>query len=539
MPGRVPSLDDATPPDWNGMRERFIGLDDSFSVKSYYPQLKDRLRELEEERRRARESEARLQAVFDNLPFAFWSAGSDGVVQLANETARRRYCMEPGRAIGALSIPYELKRTLRADFDSALAGTFEKHERSIEEEGSRLWVQAIAAPIVVGGVASGVLGAEIDITKLKSAEESLASLNEYLESKVEERTGQLQAKMAELRDAQGRLVLSEKLAVLGRLAAGIAHELNSPLGAIESSGSALIEGVLRSAELIAALIAEVPGEAVPVFFAFLTDSLDFALSFSESGNRKRRREFAKKLAGRGVEAPEYLAGLADEVGAYDSWDGIAERYGPETAALMLKAASEAASLVRAASIIRRAAERAAFVVKALKNLEDDGEIPYLSDRPAAGGDGRRSADVDESLLAAIELFRGKFRQGVRLQTRLESRSAVRADSSSLSPVWMNLITNALQAMDYKGVLEVSSRREGSDVVVEIADSGCGIPDSIKDRVFNPFFTTKSVGEGTGFGLVVAKRIVERAGGSIRFESRPGRTVFRVALPAAAHKGESS
>jgi signal transduction histidine kinase len=145
-------------------------------------------------------------------------------------------------------------------------------------------------------------------------------------------------------------------------------------------------------------------------------------------------------------------------------------------------------------------------------------------------------DVDASLSDAVGLFRGKFRQGVRVELFLESRSRVLGDAAALGIVWMNLITNALQAMDYQGTLGVRSCRVDNLVVVEIADSGSGIPESDRDRVFAPFFTTKPLGEGTGFGLVVAKRNVEQAGGSIDFESRPGRTVFRVTLPAADSGG---
>jgi C4-dicarboxylate-specific signal transduction histidine kinase len=122
------------------------------------------------------------------------------------------------------------RSALLSDFSAALSGEVARHERTVEEGGEALWLQSTVAPILVEGSVVGVLGAEVDVTKLKRAEESLAALNAGLESKVAERTAQLQDMIHELRDAQDRLVLSEKLAVIGRLAASIAHELNSPLG---------------------------------------------------------------------------------------------------------------------------------------------------------------------------------------------------------------------------------------------------------------------------------------------------------------------
>jgi signal transduction histidine kinase len=95
------------------------------------------------------------------------------------------------------------------------------------------------------------------------------------------------------------------------------------------------------------------------------------------------------------------------------------------------------------------------------------------------------------------------------------------------------MNNALQAMEYRGTLEIETRREGGEIVVSFTDSGAGIPEEIRPKIFTPFFTTKPPGEGTGIGLDICKRIVERHGGSIGFDSRPGRTTFWVRLPAAS------
>jgi signal transduction histidine kinase len=102
--------------------------------------------------------------------------------------------------------------------------------------------------------------------------------------------------------------------------------------------------------------------------------------------------------------------------------------------------------------------------------------------------------------------------------------------AELNQVWMNLIDNALDAVGHGGRVSVSARAEGPTVVVRVTDDGPGIPDEIKRRIFDPFFTTKPVGEGAGMGLDVARRLVESNNGRLDFDSRPGNTEFRVALP---------
>ena len=107
---------------------------------------------------------------------------------------------------------------------------------------------------------------------------------------------------------------------------------------------------------------------------------------------------------------------------------------------------------------------------------------------------------------------------------------IKAYGSELNQVWTNLIVNAVEAMGNGGKLKVRTRKEPTDVMIEIRDNGSGIPDSVKSHIFEPFFTTKPVGEGTGLGLDAVARIVRRHRGNIRFESKPGDTCFQVRLP---------
>ncbi len=109
---------------------------------------------------------------------------------------------------------------------------------------------------------------------------------------------------------------------------------------------------------------------------------------------------------------------------------------------------------------------------------------------------------------------------------------IQALAAELNQVWTNLITNALDAMDGRGTLRVSTRLGRGAVIVEVADTGPGMSPETREHAFDPFFTTKGVGEGTGLGLDISRRIVERHSGEISVDTRPGETVLRVQLPAA-------
>jgi signal transduction histidine kinase len=141
-------------------------------------------------------------------------------------------------------------------------------------------------------------------------------------------------------------------------------------------------------------------------------------------------------------------------------------------------------------------------------------------------------DVTDGLETTLVMLGHKLRDGVTVVRDYGAGvPPVQAHAGELNQVWTNLIDNAVEAMDGKGTLWLSTRAEEDDVVIEVGDSGPGMPPHVAARAFEPFFTTKEVGKGTGLGLDIARRIVmERHGGTIVIDSRPGRTVLRVRIP---------
>jgi len=143
-------------------------------------------------------------------------------------------------------------------------------------------------------------------------------------------------------------------------------------------------------------------------------------------------------------------------------------------------------------------------------------------------------DLGPSLANTVTVLTSKAREkSVTVTLELEPElPKVRGFAAELNQVWGNLIDNALDAVANGGRVDVDAVREGKTVVVRIVDDGPGVPKEISGRIFDPFFTTKPQGHGIGLGLDIVRRLVRHNDGTIEFESRPGRTEFRVILPTA-------
>jgi len=332
----------------------------------------------------------------------------------------------------------------------------------------------------------------------------------------------LSSTIDELNRTQGMLVVSEKLNSLGKLAAGVAHEINTPLAAVISaneSSRASLERLVR--RLLPGLVA-LPEDA-RLLILDLSESIlenedvDGDLVFLD---RKSRRDMCREL----VDELPALRDRAEDIVEYGLF-----RHREILRDLMLRPEREIifdtvlalSEMRRAESIVGIAAGKAADVVRALRNYLGKGE-----DSLHYG-----TIVVEKEIESILVLYKSELKGGVEIAADFSPGLSIRGDRQNLGQVWINLINNALQAMEFRGRLEIRTVREGSMVVVRIRDSGPGIPAEIGERIFEPFFTTKKGGEGLGLGLDICRKIVERHGGSLTFESEPGNTVFVVSLPA--------
>ena len=348
----------------------------------------------------------------------------------------------------------------------------------------------------------------------------LREANANLERRVEERTAELGDALSEQQLLQDRLVEAGKLSALGLLVAGIAHELNTPIGAILSSTRTLSSYFDATIAVDPSPMCEYGPAERALYDAAVRASIRANLVLSGVlPERKMYRELSERLSEVGIPNDGELAEVLVDTGLSGGVDELIPLLGNGNAVQILRRAGETGVARRMTTIIGEAGGKAASVVDALRS--------YLAPQ---SGETSRVLDLSVEVERVLTLMHNMLKHGVQVETTLES-IYVRGSSEKLSQVWMNLIRNAAQAMDFTGEMHIIVTREEGFAVVRVIDSGKGIPEDIRPWIFEPFFTTKIQGDGMGLGLDISKKIVESHNGTIEFESRPGRTEFRVRIPA--------
>jgi len=360
--------------------------------------------------------------------------------------------------------------------------------------------------------------------------------SEELEAKVRLRTAELTAINAELgralrnlRDTQAQLVLSERMAGLGLLVAGVAHEINSPSAAIRGAVEGMTTSISRLTEPMRELAAAVdsPTERRALFAAVEAHAKQLAAERLPTGAGVRRatRVLRAQLELRlGEAASELGANLADAGVDPSIVDALLDRAPPGGAVPLLAYLVESANLQRNSLVIGNAIVRIQRIVGALKTYS------HLDEEPTRVG-----ADLHEGIETTLTLF-GYSLRDITVVRRFAQLPAVPIFVDELNQVWTNLIQNAVQACEGKGTIAIETELAATappGVVIRVVDDGPGIAADIQPRVFEPFFTTKPKGEGTGLGLGIVAQIVAKHGGRIRCESEPGRTAFEVWLPTTS------
>ncbi|MDM8524136.1 ATP-binding protein [Desulfococcaceae bacterium HSG8] len=361
----------------------------------------------------------------------------------------------------------------------------------------------------------------------------LQEYNTMLEQQVLEKTKALKLQNAkllelnrnlvrtlnELKESQAKLIQSEKMAALGKLIAGIAHEINTPLGVIRGSSNNISNALHETFREFPKLFKILEGDKSELFFNLLQQAVNTEEKLTAREARKARRMLATILKAARVTYAERFADTLVDMGVYEKIGPFLSLLRDPNAPMILQIAYRLSALDKNSRHILTAVGRASKVLFALKRFAHHDH------------EGRRvKGNIADGLETVLELYHNQIKKGVELAKDYQDIPPILCYPDELNQVWTNLIHNALHAMDYKGLLEIQIAQEEEYIVVSVTDNGPGIPEKIRGKIFDPFFTTKPAGEGSGLGLDISKKIIEKHQGKIQFESKPMRTTFRVLLP---------
>jgi signal transduction histidine kinase len=336
--------------------------------------------------------------------------------------------------------------------------------------------------------------------------------------------------VAEMTDRTREMARSEertaKMLALGKLSAGLAHELNNPASAALRSATLLREALNnRRLEAIALQGHVIPAEA-QVHIAKLSEKIAECGRGTDNLDAVERSDLESEMADwlRERDFPEDLAGDLVDAGIHsDDLQPLAKLLVYENSIHGMRLLVYDHRILCLTREIEEASRRISDLVQAVKSYS------YMDKTPIS------EIDVEKGIDVTLRMFQHQLKHGFEVKKEFAGNlPKIPANGSELNQIWTNLIDNAIAAMNSQPngdkILTVRTVLEPDDVLVEVADNGPGIPAEIRGQIFEPFFTTKAVGEGTGLGLDIVMRIVHTHQGTIRLNSRPGLTSFQVRLP---------
>lgn len=328
-----------------------------------------------------------------------------------------------------------------------------------------------------------------------------------------------------VRDSTKRAQQNEKLMALGKISAGLAHELNNPASAIVRSSESLQKHLSHVPDKFKRVISmNVTDEQVDCVNELLFTKIQHGINKTESLMQRTNREdeLTDWLDDNGYGDCYALSETLAEYGFCEhDLDKLKSDLNAEVFPSVVEWIDNVLTTEKMVGEIKEASNRISKLVSSVKSYSH-------MDR---AGD-QEPTNVHEGIHNTLTILNHKLKKNkVKLEETLDTElPAIMASPGELNQVWTNVIDNALDAMEDGGTLSIITQKIGANVNVRISDSGPGIPAEVQDRIFEPFFTTKDVGKGTGMGLEVVQRIVEGHKGTIKLSSEPGNTNFEFCFP---------
>jgi len=336
-----------------------------------------------------------------------------------------------------------------------------------------------------------------------------------------------------LRSTELMLRQSEKMAQLGTLTAGIAHELNNPAAAAQRGTSQLnieMEHLLETQIALSKLsLSQESWDQLDKLTTTIRETASNHLDMDALERSDREFEVEDWLNTHNIpDAWEFSPTIVDLGFSDGQLDELADGYQPEQLGKVIAWMGASFNSFTLLEEINQGSERISEIVKSLKSYV------YLDQAPI------QAVDIHEGLNNTLVMLRHKLKEGVDVKREYgEDIPPIQAYGSELNQVWTNIIDNAIDAMNGKGEIRIATRMEGDRVIIDLEDNGPGIPEEIREEIFSPFFTTKAVGKGTGLGLNISYKIIEKHAGEVKVFSKPGKTRFQVSLPIDFSNADSS